>query len=407
MKRKWLFAGGIVVLIIIVVAVALGTRGSDAVSVEAITVEPRSIKSSILASGKFAYKEQVELRSEVSGRIVALPVKEGERVEQGEVVLRINPKTYQANVAQQKARVAMQKNAIQEAKLKLKNLKRQWQRNTTLYKKGLVDANTYDQITNEYHLAQVAVQSAKKALLLAEAQLNYSQSQLAKTVIRSPLDGIITSLNVKEGESVIPGTTNIPGSTLMTIGDPSVLLAKVYVSEADIAHIAVGEKADVVSTAYPNATLSGKVAFVAPAAVTIPGQQGQGFEVKIRIDQTDKLDVRPGMTTRAEIYTRTTEDTLAVPVGAILFAEQHDKESKSLFSAAGAYVYVAENGEAERRDVTLGISSNTWQEVKSGLEKGDVVITGPYQVLHTMKPGESVKAEKNDASDQAPVAHSG
>lgn len=408
MKRKWFIVGGIVVLIIVIVGFAVGSGGSDAPAVTTATVKPHNIKSSVLASGKFSYKEQVELRAEVSGRIIALPVEEGEHVKKGDVVARINPRTYQANVDKQQARVAMQKYGINEAKLKLKNIKREWQRNTTLYNQGLIDANSYDKITNQYHLAQVALSTAKKNLNLSQAQLDFTQEQLGKTVIRSPLTGIVTSLNVKVGESVIPGTTNIVGSALMTIGDPSALLAKVYVDEADIAHIATGEKAEVVSTAYPDATLSGSVKFVAPSAMTIPGQQGQGFEVKIRINQTDKLDVRPGMTCRAEIYTRSTKDTLAVPVGAILFSQQSGKQSKSLFSAAGAYVYVVKNGKAERRDIKLGISSNTWQQVKSGLEKGDKIITGPYQILHSLTPGASVKpGSAKSVATLTPDAHSG
>ncbi len=402
-KRKWLIAGAIVAVIIIIVIVAVSRHGGNAVAVTTAKVAPRTIKSSVLASGQFAYKDHVELRSQVPGQIVVLPIQEGDRVKQGEVVLRIDPKTYQANVAQQQAQVALQQNAINEAQLKLANLKKQWQRNTKLFKKGLIDANSYDNLTNEYHLAQVAVASSKKSLSLAEAQLNFAKEQLAKTVIRSPLDGIVTSLNVKVGESVIPGTTNIPGSTLMTIGDPQDLLAVVNIDEADIAHIAKGEEAEITSTAYPNTTLSGTVNFVAPAATTMPGQQGQGFQVKIRVKQSAKLDIRPGMTCRAEIYTRSAQNALAVPVGAILFSGGGG-QSKSLFSANGAYVFVVKNGTAKRVPVELGISSDLWQVVSSGLEKGEQVITGPYAVLHGLKSGTAVELR---GAAPSPVPHSG
>ncbi len=390
MKRKWLITGAIVGLLILVVVAATLRRGETALVVTVTQVAPRSIRSSVLASGQFEYKEQVELRPQVGGQIVALPVVAGQRVKKGQVVLRIDPKTYQATVDQQRANVALQRFSIRQAELRLANLKLEWQRKTQLFKRGLLDANSYDQLTNQYQLAQVALQSTRESLSAAAAQLQYAEEQLAKTIIRSPIDGIVTLLNLKVGESVIPGTVNIPGSSLMQIGDPSELLAKVYVDEADIAHISVGEKAQVTSTAYPNQNLSGRVRFVAPAAITMPGQQGQGFEVKIQIRNTPKLAIRPQMTCRAEIFTRSLEHTLAVPVSAVLFS-QRSKKQKSLFSDRNAYVYIDQAGRAVKRKVTLGISNDTWQEIKSGLKTGERVITGPYETLHTLAPDVRVK----------------
>lgn len=393
MKRKWLIAAGIAALLAVIVFAAVLRRGSNAPTVTAIKVEPRTVQSAVLASGQFKYKDQVELRPQVGGQIVALPVQEGDHVKQGEVVLRIDPKTYEANVAQQRAQVALQRYAIHEAKLKLDNLQLQWQRQKKIYKQGLLDANSYDQITNQYRLAQVNLSSAKESLSQARATLQYAQEQLAKTVIQSPLDGVVTSLNVKVGESVIPGTTNIPGSSLMTIGDPSELLAEVYVDEADIANVTTGETAEVTSTAYPNDVLKGKVTFVAPAASTMPGQQGQGFKIKIRVGNSRGLGIRPDMTCRAEVNTRSARNTLAVPVGAVLFPN-HKKPAKTLFSDHNAYVFVDNRGKAERRNVGLGISSDTWQAIKSGLKRGEQVITGPYEILHSLTSGAPIQVRK-------------
>lgn len=404
-KRKWLIAAGIVILVIVIVALSLASHGGGNIKVTTTEVAPHSIKSSTLASGQFEYKDHVELRSQVSGQLVAVPVEEGDRVTKGQVVLRIDPKTYQANVDQQKAQVGLQKYKIQSAKLDLENVKRQWQRQTKLHNKGLVDDNSYDKITNQYKVAKVTLASAKKSLLLSEAQLAFEKEQLAKTVIRSPLDGIVTELDVKVGESVIPGTSSLPGSTLMKIGDPDKLFAVVNVDEADIAHIAKSESAQVTSSAYPNETLSGIVEFVAPSATTMPGQQGQGFEVKIRIKKPKKLDVRPGMTCRAQIFTQSAENTLTIPVAAILY-EKGDGKSRSLFSTGGAYVFMVKNGKAKKVPVKLGISSDLRQQVTSGLAKGDAVITGPYGALHGLHDGDAVDIESS-ASSPAPVAHSG
>lgn len=391
MQRKWLIAAGIVALIGVIVGVSVAHRGNNAPTVTVAKVAARTVQSSILASGQFKYRDQVELRPQVGGQIVSLPVKEGDRVKNGQVVLRIDPKTYEANVAQEKAQVQLQRYAIHNAQLKLANLKLQWQRKTKLYKQGLLDADSYDQLTNQYQQAQVDLSSAKESLSQAQAALQYAQEQLAKTVIQSPLHGIVTSLNVKVGEAVIPGTTNIPGSSLMTIGDPSELLAEVYVDEADIAHVNTGETAEVTSTAYPNTTLKGDVTFVAPAATIMPGQQGQGFKVKIRVKNSTDLAIRPDMTCRAEINTQSAKDALAIPVAAVLFAQQK-KAATTLFSDQNAYVFVAQDGHVARKKVTLGISSDTWQEIKSGLKAGEKVVTGPYEILHSLTSGASVRA---------------
>lgn len=393
MKRKWIVAGGIAALVIAIAALAITRRGNDALAVTVIKVAPRTVQSSILASGQFKYRDQVELRPQVGGQIVSLPVKEGDHVEQGQVVLRIDPKTYEADVAQQQAQVELQRYAIHDAELKLANLKLQWQRQTKLYKRGLVDADSYDQLTNQYQQAQVELSSAKESLSQAKAALQYAQEQLAKTVIESPLRGIVTSLNVKVGESVIPGTTNIPGSSLMTIGDPSELLAEVYVDEADSAHVNTRETAAVTSTAYPNTTLKGEVTFVAPAATVMPGQQGQGFKVRIRVKSSARLAIRPGMTCRAEIDTQSAKDTLAVPVASVLFSHRKNAAS-TLFSDQNAYVFVDRHGRVVRRKVMLGISSDTWQEIKSGLSAGEEVVTGPYEVLHSLASGTAVRTRK-------------
>lgn len=389
MRRKKILVGGIVVAAIFaLVAIAVVRNKNVALKVQVSKVERRSVNSSVLASGQFEYKEQVELRSQISGQIIRLPVTDGSHVKMGQTVLRINPKTYQATVAQQQANVELQRYAIHEAKLKLSNLKLEWKRNTKLYDQGLVDANSYDQLTNQYDVAKVALSSARESLSVAKAQLQYAEEQLAKTIIKSPINGIVTALNVKVGESVIPGTVNIPGSVLMQIGDPSELLAKVYVDEADIAHIKDGEKASVTSTAYPNRPLHGKVTFVAPAATTMPGEQGEGFEVKVRLHNKRKLAIRPQMTCRAEIYTRSARQTLAIPVSAILFGKR--ARGSKLFSTGNAYVYVVHSNHAIKRKVKLGISSDTWQEIVSGLKQGEKVITGPYEILHRLAPGSQV-----------------
>ncbi len=382
--------GGLVLLVVIA---RLGSRSSGT-PVETSEVEARTIRSSILASGELQYKDPVELKPEVIGKISAIPVVEGQRVHKGQVVLRLDPILFQAQVAQQQAAVQQAEIAIQSQKLTVENLQLQYTRQQQLYKQHLVDANTFDNLKNQLDLANTELQGRQQALEIAQAELTQSQQSLNKTVINSPLDGMVTSLPVKVGETVITGT-NIAGSTLMDIADPSEVLADVQVDEADIANVKLGEDANIDAVSFPDRTLHGKVQFVASSVTDTSNSvtassasQGRTFEVKIAIGDKDIGLLKPGMSARAEIFTQSTPDTLAVPVQAILY--ENDPGSKSLEPTSGAYVFTVADGKAHKTPVGTGVSSDTYQAVTSGLKKGDTVVSGSYQTLHHLTDGTSV-----------------
>ena len=390
--------GGLVLLVLIA---RLGSRSSGT-PVETSTVEARTIRSSILASGELQYKDPVELKPEVIGKISAIPVVEGQRVRKGQVVLRLDPELFQAQVAQQQAAVQQAAIAIQSQKLTVANLELQYTRQQQLYKQHLVDANSFDNLKNQLDLANTELQGRQQALEIAQAELTQSQQSLNKTVINSPLDGMVTSLPVKVGETVITGT-NIAGSTLMDIADPSEVLADVQVDEADIANVKLGEDANIDAVSFPDRTLHGKVQFVASSVTDTSNSvtassasQGRTFEVKIAINDKDIGLLKPGMSARAEIFTQSTPDTLAVPVQAILY--ENDPGSKSLEPTSGAYVFTVVDGKAHKTTVNTGVSSDMYQAVTSGLKKGDTVVSGSYQTLHHLTDGTTVTAAPASAT---------
>jgi HlyD family secretion protein len=232
----------------------------------------------------------------------------------------------------------------------------------------------------------------------ARAALDQSEELLGKTRITSPIDGIVIQLDVKVGETVIAGTTNIPGSTMMVIADPSETLTEVQVDEADIAQVREGQRADIYSAAYPDTPLSGTVQSIATVARRASGQQGLSFLVKILLDEQDALQVRPGMSVRADIYTETNEETLAVPVQAVLYDEDLDENSEN--SEDQPYVFVIENGKARRKDVRVGISSDSDQEILEGLSAEQSVISGPFRVLRHLKEGDEVEIKDDSSKDK-------
>jgi HlyD family secretion protein len=404
-KRKLWITLAIIAGIIVLVLIGRLAGSGDTQKVTVAKVESRTIKSSILASGQLIYINPVELKPEVIGKISEIPVVEGQMVKAGQVVLRLDPQLYAAAVDQAQAGVQQAQIAIQSQKLSISNLQLQYDRQTALFKQHLVDANTFDQLGNQLDIAKVQLNSLKEQLAIAQAQLSQAQQNLSKTVIRSPIKGMVTSLPVKVGETVITGT-NIPGSTLMEIADPSEVQADVQVDEADIANLKLNEDADINAVSYPNDTFHGKVQFIAASITnnstvtsTQTAQQGVTFEVKIGLTDAKLPRVRPGMSCRAEIFTQSTPNAIAVPLQAVLY--DNNPNSKNLEPTSGAYVYVMRDGKARKVDVTTGVSSDTYQEIVSGLKADETVITGPYTTLHALSDGASVSVLPEEHDKQA------
>ncbi len=402
MKKILIFAG-LAVLLIGLPMIAKFTGGTDAKQVEIQKVQLKPIKSSILASGTLTFREQVQLRSEVIGQVTELHVEEADKVAKGDPVITLNPKTYQAQVEQAEARVRIQQIAIERQRLLIETLADRFERQKTMFAKNLVDEDSYESLKSELALAKVDLRSLQESLAQARAALDQSEDLLSKTRILSPIDGVVIQVDIKVGETVIAGTTNIPGSTMMVIADPSETLTEVQVDEADIAQVREGQNADIFTAAYPDTPLSGTIQSIASVARQTPGQASLSFLVKILLDEQDSMIIRPGMSVRADIYTQSSEETLAIPVQAVLYDEDADDEGKE----EQTYVFVVQDGKAIRRDVEVGISSDSDQEITDGLEEGEIIISGPFRVLRHLNDGEEVEAaeepEDNDGDNTVTV----
>ena len=394
--KKILIFTVLAVLLIGLPLISKFTGGSDAKQVEIQKAEFKLIKSSILASGTLAYREQVQLRSEVIGQVTKLHVEEADQVKKDELVITLDPKTYQAQVEQAEARVRIQQIAIERQHLLIKTLANRFERQKTMFAKNLVDEDSYEALESELALAKVDLRSLQESLAQARAALDQSEELLSKTRIRSPIDGVVIQVDIKVGETVIAGTTNIPGSTMMVIADPSETLTEVQVDEADIAQVREGQDADIFAAAYPDTPLSGTIQSIASVARKEAGQASLSFLVKILLDEQDTMVIRPGMSVRADIYTQSSEEALAVPVQAVLYDEDTDEDDKG--KAEQTYVFVMEDGKAVRKDVEIGISSDSDQEITQGLEEGETIIFGPFRVLRHLNDGEEV--EEADDTDE-------
>lgn len=386
--KKALTLIGLLAGIVTIVLIVRAGGDADERKIETEVVDSQTIRSSILASGQLVYREQVNLRSEVIGKVRELNVEEGDGVKKDEVVLRLDPESFQAEVDQNEAAVRMQEIAIRKQQLAIDDLERQWKQKRTLFRKGLLDKDNFESAGNKLESARIELESRKQALSQARARLEQARERLEKSVVRSPIDGIVTGTFVKEGETVIAGTTNVAGSTLLSIADPSEVLTEVHVDEADIAKVGEGQKAEIHAVAFPDRPLTGTVESIATTARTGDGRQGLSFLVKILLEEAADLPIRTGMSCRAEIFTTGRENAVAVPIEAVVYADDPEK----------GHVFVVNGGTAEKREVSLGISNDTEQEIIEGVEPGERIATGPYRTIRTLADGATVTYETATAT---------
>lgn len=387
MRKKLLILGVIVALVVAVPLVRRVASRAEGKPVDIEAATRHSIESSVLASGHLEHEDQVKLTTEEIGRVTELLVDEGDRVKRGQLLLRIDDEAYKAAVEQDQAQVKLQQIAIERQQLKLDNIEKQWERQRMLHEQKLIDQDSFDAATNERDLARVDLESSREQLSQAKAQLEQAEDRLRKTRVYAPIDGIVTSLDIKVGETAISSSTNIPGSTLMTIANPSSIHTEVDVDEADIANVEVGQKADVYAIAYPDRPIPGVIDSIAVSAKKPEGQQGLSFAVKIRLDPPEGIKLRPGMSCRAEIYTTVRKDVLAVPIQAILVDEDRTRRTTSYS------VYVDRDGRVRKVSVEVGLSDDMYQQIKDGLAAGDRVVVGPDRVLRTLADGDAVHEE--------------
>lgn len=242
------------------------TGNNEAPEMHIAEVEQGNIADSILASGNLVFNTQVQLRSEVTGRVAKVFVEEGESVTEGDILMRLDTTAFESEVARNKAVLRATEIDIKHSETRLKNIERQLSRQKELYEVGLAGQEVYENLQNARDLAKIDIEAKREAYNQAQASLLIAEDRLNKSVFRAPMSGLLASVNIKEGETVIAGTTNIIGSDLMLVADPSAILAELRVDETDIAGIKLDQHADIYAAAYPNQPFTGKVINIGTSA---------------------------------------------------------------------------------------------------------------------------------------------
>jgi HlyD family secretion protein len=479
-KKVWVIGGAILALLIIVVASVKISRKNTVLVQTSVVKRKDTLSSKVTASGEIRAKEFVDLQSEIAGIITELPLREGAAVRKGDVLLRIDPiqteadqassrAQYDAALAETRAQEFLIMNAeanlkrdeaslrsaraeLAQAEHNFTRAESSFKRKQLLHEDGLISRDEYEAAQNDFKAAQSRLEVARAQASQTESQVKVSRNnieqskasaearlanaraamasltrakdQLKKTTLYSPLDGVITQLNVEKGERAQPGIMSNPEATLMTIANLSVIQAELKVDETDVVNLSLGDITEVKVDALPDVVFEGEVTEIgnSPIQSSAASQEAKDFKVIVTLrDPSPKL--RPGMSCTGDITTDVRNDILVIPMQALTVRDvEVDKDGKyhppdvnaqsgRVAKASGrgddepekkeleGVFVVGENGMARFRDVKTGITGESEIEVLENLQEGETIVSGSFQTLRTIKDGAFVKVDKSSKTD--------
>ena len=435
------------IVIVVLVLAALGavafanlrftrTTGPE-VNVE--TIQKRGLEAVVSASGKIQPKRSVNISADTMGRVVNLAVNEGDRVTIDQYLLQIDPRNLRTAVNRGEASLGAARSQLQQfgasvesAKVALQQATDNLKRQQDLWSRGLTTREALDRAFNDHKMRESDLRAAQQQISTQEKRINQETAtlesawyDLSKVRIESPINGIVTRRNIEEGEMVVIGTMNNPGTVLLTIADMSLIEAEVEVDETDIPALAMGQTATVTIDAIPDKTFTGKVTEIGNSPIQTTGasagaRQATNFKVVVTLEGQIP-EVRPGFTCTADITTATRTAAVAVPIqattvrevvvdkdGKIVREPQTDRRRRRSVETSVAAselkpgqmkkelegVFVVREGKAEFAPIKTGIAGEKYFEVLDGLKEGDQVITGPFASVRELADGDAVKIQE-------------
>lgn len=418
MKRKTLFwTLGIIVSLVIVAAVIGSFSGNRerGTQVEVAEAELRTVTQVVTASGRVQPETEVKISSDVSGEIIELRVREGDEVRQGDVLLRISPNLYIAQVEQLRAAVAQAQSGLVQAEASFARAQQDFARQQALFNAAAISQAEFEVAQTQVRIQEASLNTARFGVQSAEARLREVSEQLRRTTITAPISGTISQLNVELGERVV-GTLQMTGTEILRIARLDVMEMEVEVNENDIVNVSVNDTSRVSLDAFPDVPFKGVVTEIAQSArLQMTGGQDQvtNFRVKVRVlapmvetagarvlqDEVpidrSSLVLRPGMSGQVDIFTRTEASVLAIPRQAVTVRDMNRIGADSLQIQGEdlrRVVFVVQEGKVALREVATGIADATHIVILRGLEAGDTVVTGPFSaVSRSLKPDDAVR----------------
>ncbi len=404
-KRKIIILSIIgLVIIAITIFVIYGRNKEVEIPVQTEKVKRNTITQTVTASGKIQPELQVKITAEVSGEITQLTVKEGQPVKIGELLVRIKPDQYQAQVDRVTAQLQSTKSSLALQKATLNKAESEFKRAKELYEKNLSSEQEFVSANTSKQIAISQYESALSGVKQAQATLKDANENLFKTTIYSPMTGVISSLKMQKGERV-SGSGFMQGTEIMTVADLSSMEARVDVGENDIVLIAIGDTTKIEIDAISDVNFMGTVYEIANTAKTKGlGTQEEvtNFEVKIRINNSN-LSLRPGMSMTADIMTETRLNVITAPIQSVTSRKKKVKENAEEGNSNDSpkdktkpkeIVFVVKDGKVSTAEVTRGISDDEKVEIISGLKEGTEIVIGSFKAINKeLEDGSKVKVE--------------
>jgi HlyD family secretion protein len=392
-KKRWIIVIIVAVLLVAIVGASIAKSQKQGFDVEVATVKRGDVAPTVTADGIVTAKNTVNISSQIMGEITAIPYKEGAHVKKGDLLVQINPDTYQRDVLSGKANLDSAEVAARQADVTLAQRKLDWERAQDLFDKKILSVQQRDDSKLAYDQAVLGAKSSKAMVEQARAAYQRAQDYLAKTTMRSPIDGVVTAVNAKEGETAVMGTMNFAGTVILTVSDLSEIITEVQVDEADFPRLKMDQPVVVTVDALGGKKYDGKVIEIgASAKAGASGVQSniRQFTVKVAIENPDAL-LRPGITARVRLIADKRTGVLRAPLGAI---RTEEKEGSQSF-----FVFTDVKGKALKKAVQTGLSDDLYTEIADGLKEGDKVVSGPYRILRTMHDGDKLKSKEVKEED--------
>ncbi|WP_396167480.1 efflux RND transporter periplasmic adaptor subunit [Flavobacterium sp.] len=418
-KKVYIIIGIIVALIIVLIALSkAGVLGDNDKSIEVETAKANEITivETVSATGKIQPEIEVKISSQVSGEIIELPVKEGQVVKKGDLLVKINPDLYTSGLNRSVSNYSGTKSGLNQADASFKEAQASYQRNKTLFDKGIISKSDWDKAIAAFEVAKANKQTAYYNVQSASASVKEAKDNLGRTTIYSPNDGTISKLSVELGERIL-GTQQMAGTELLRVANLNNMEVEVDVNENDIVKINIGDETKIQVDAYLKKEFKGIVTSISnSASSTTTADQVTNFKVKVRILKESYMDLiegkpatyspfRPGMTATVDIITTRKENVIGIPISSVVIKsdttattklevvdEKEGDKVKTKSDKKLECVFVKVGDKAKIRIVKTGIQDDTNIEILSGLKKGDEVITGPYvTVSKDLNSGDKVK----------------
>ncbi len=448
MSKRWqkiLIISGAVLALAFLIVVNMN-KGKGALSVTAEKAASRSITETVTASGQIYPEYEVKISPDISGEVTELTVAEGDSVTRGQVLARVYADVYAlqrdeaaARVGQSQATVANNRAALGALKASMDQAQQQYDRNKTLYNDRVISKAEFEQFETSLSSAKANYDAALQNIRSLQAGVQSSQTgltsaniTLSRATIVAPMTGVVSSLKIEKGERVV-GTAQMAGTEMMTIADMNTIEVRVDVGENDIVKVNIGDHADIEVDAYNDRKFKGIVTKIASSIKSALGAAATStevtnYEVRIRLDKSSYQDLidpsgksrfpfRPGMNARADIKTKQKNNVIAVPIASVnarikdsdksIAEAKKENEKANTTDAAEAEAQandmqevvfiVMKDGIVKKRVVKTGIQDINYIEVTTGIQPGDMIVTGPYNMVsQTLKDGDKVKIVTKD-----------